>query len=115
MNATFDFSMAKNKHLQWKIRLRSFLDGKESLTLNEAISHKDCDLGKWMYSEGLENYSQYPDMKKLETIHTVLHKVIENVVNFKLVGDLSAAENELAKMNTISTEIVGLLDNLSKI
>ncbi|MCX6147033.1 MAG: CZB domain-containing protein, partial [Candidatus Kapabacteria bacterium] len=78
-------------------------------------SHKDCDLGKWMYSEGLEKYSQYPDMKKLEMIHSDLHKVIKNVVNWKLVGDISAAENELTKMNTISSEIVGLLDNLSKV
>lgn len=115
MNSKFDFLSAKNKHLQWKIRLRSFLDGQESMTLEQATSHKDCDLGKWLYAEGLAAYSQYPDMAKLEKIHTELHKVIKDVVTYKHDGQPAKAEVELAKVNTISSEIVGLLDKLGSI
>lgn len=113
-NTQFDFTMAKNKHLQWKIKLRSFLDGKATMTLDEAVSHHDCDLGKWLYSVGMNEYKSFSEMNKLESVHSDLHKVIKNVVNFKQSGNTAGAESELAKVNTLSNEIVGLLDSLSK-
>ncbi len=45
--ATIDFVSARIKHLNWKVRLRLFLDGIETMTQEQAVSHKDCDLGKW--------------------------------------------------------------------
>ncbi|NOZ38589.1 MAG: hypothetical protein GXP11_11155 [Gammaproteobacteria bacterium] len=52
-----DLSAAKAAHLNWKTRLRDFLDGKASLSMEEAVSHHDCKFGKWYFSEGLEKYS----------------------------------------------------------
>ena len=56
-----DFASARSKHLLWKSRLRDFLDGKGTLTMNEAISHKDCALGKWLYSSGLQQFGKLPE------------------------------------------------------
>lgn len=41
-----DFETAKSAHLAWRARIRAFLDGRESLTRHEAVSHHDCILGK---------------------------------------------------------------------
>jgi methyl-accepting chemotaxis protein len=44
-----DFAFERIMHIAWKVSLRKFLDGKGSLTLEQAVSHKECDLGKWLY------------------------------------------------------------------
>ena len=48
------------KHRAWKTRLKDFLEGKGGLTEEQAISHKDSSLGKWMYAEGQQHYNTIP-------------------------------------------------------
>ena len=48
--SSIDFSAAKQKHLSWRTRLRKFLAGDEAMSAEQAMSHKDCDLGKWIYA-----------------------------------------------------------------
>ncbi len=112
MATNFDFSSARFKHLNWKFRLRSFLDGKETITKEQAVSHKDCDLGKWLYSEGLEKYKQFEEMHKLEKVHEELHAVIKKVVELKDKHDAAGAEAEYKKVEGISSTIIGYLDSL---
>ncbi len=76
---SFDFTQARFKHLNWKFRLRAFLDGKETITKEQAVSHHDCDLGKWLYSTGIEKYKQYSEMHELEKIHELLHLQIKKI------------------------------------
>ena len=105
----FDFAVARVMHIAWKSGLRSFLDGKESMTEDQAVSHKDCDLGKWLYSDGLAGYGTMPEMQELEKVHVELHSIIKKVVQFKHSGDISTAEKELAKIEPISQKIFSLL------
>jgi methyl-accepting chemotaxis protein len=48
--------------LGWKAKLRHFLDGSEALTSAHAVSHKQCDLGQWLYSDGLKIYGDMAAM-----------------------------------------------------
>ena len=114
MATNFDFSSARFKHLNWKFRLRSFLDGKESITKEQAVSHKDCDLGKWLYSEGLEKYKQFDEMHQLEKVHENLHAVIKKVVDLKGKHDAAGAEAEYKKVEGLSATIIGYLDSLEQ-
>lgn len=109
---TLDFSSARTKHLSWKTRLRSFLDGHESMSKDEAVSHQHCDLGKWLYSTGMKKYGDMAEMNTLEKIHAELHGIIKNVVHMKHDGDTTGAEKEFAKVESISGKIVGLLNNI---
>ncbi|MBF0555492.1 MAG: CZB domain-containing protein [Nitrospirae bacterium] len=111
---SFDFSNARSKHLLWKSRLRDFLDGKESLTEAQAVSHKDCDLGKWLYSKGIDNYGQLPEMQKLETIHEELHSVVKQIVTLKNSGDAAGAENQYLQIGPMSKEIINLLTAIER-
>ncbi|OFY84244.1 MAG: hypothetical protein A3F72_14580 [Bacteroidetes bacterium RIFCSPLOWO2_12_FULL_35_15] len=112
--ASFDFTAARFKHLNWKFRLRAFLDGKETITMEQAVSHRDCDLGKWLYETGIEKYKKYNEMHELEKIHESLHSLIKKIVDLKRKDENDQAEEEFKKVEGISKNIIGLLDIIEK-
>jgi len=105
-----DLSSAKAAHLNWKTRIRSFLDGKESITLEQAVSHKHCDFGKWYYSKGLAEFGNIPQIVDVEQPHEELHKTIKTIVELKNEGKIKEAELAYEKVADISGEIVQLLE-----
>jgi methyl-accepting chemotaxis protein len=109
-----DFTMAKIKHASWKLKLRDFLDGKPGLTPAQATSHKDCDLGKWLYSEGLTKFGTIPEMRTLEREHEGLHKLIKTIMDLKTAGKIKQAEEEYKKIDPVSKKIVELLGTLEE-
>jgi methyl-accepting chemotaxis protein len=112
--ANINFAQIRFKHLQWKSRLRDFLDGKSALTEEQAVSHKDCDLGKWYYAEGLANFGHIKEMQELDGIHADLHRVVKDIVVLKNSGNSAKAEQEFEKIGPISQEIIGLLNEIEK-
>ena len=114
INLTLDFALARAKHLEWKSRLRDFLDGKAGLTEAQATSHKDCDLGRWLYSEGLKKYGESSAMRELEQVHAELHAIVKRVVQTKKAGDAAGAQQEFKKIGPVSTQIVNLLRDIEK-
>ena len=104
-----DFSLAKTKHLSWKTRVRGYLDGKSTLTEKEAVSHHDCDFGKWYYSEGLKEYGHLSALRAVEDPHAALHAAIREVIRHKETGNDSAAEESYAKIENCSHKVVELL------
>jgi chemotaxis signal transduction protein len=111
---TLDFASARSKHLLWKSRLRDFLDGKSTLIMSEAISHKDCALGKWLYSSGLQQFGKLPEMQQLENLHQQLHGAVREVISLKTSGDSARSERELARVESLSAQIVSLLNGLER-
>ncbi len=109
---SLDFMSARLKHASWKLKLRDFLDGKPGLTAAQATSHRDCDLGKWLYSDGLSKFGAVPEMKILEREHESLHKLIKSIVDLKSAGKPQEAEAEFLKVEPISKKIVELLAGL---
>ncbi|WP_151704346.1 methyl-accepting chemotaxis protein [Nitrincola alkalilacustris] len=107
-----DLSAAKSAHLSWKSRLRSYLDGKGTLTLQEAVSHHDCAFGKWYYSDGLKKYGHIPEMKEIEKPHERLHSSVKDAINFKQQREFDAAEACYDQVATISSEIIDLLNSI---
>jgi len=109
-SGAMDLSKAKSAHRAWKARLRAFLDGKEALTLEEAVSHKHCILGKWYYAEGLQQFGHIPEMKTLEEPHAELHALIKEIIQLREQGMMPEAEAAYSKVIPLSEEIVSLLD-----
>jgi methyl-accepting chemotaxis protein len=110
--SSIDFQVFRIKHIAWKTMLKAFLEGRGSLAEEKAVSHKDCDLGKWLYAEGLKQYGKIPEMRKLETVHEDLHAMVRRIISLKRSGDPSAAELEYRKIGPISDEIVSLLTTI---
>jgi len=113
--AGLDLELAKSQHLRWKARLRGFLDGKETLTEQQVTSHRDCDLGKWLYSEGISRYGHLPEMQELERIHAELHDTVRRVVQLHRSGQKDSANRELMKIEPISQRIIQLLTHLENL
>jgi methyl-accepting chemotaxis protein len=105
-----DLSSAKSAHLNWKVRLRAFLDGKATLTEEEAVSHQQCSFGKWYYSEGIKNFGHIQELRDVEEPHAELHRTIKEIVKAIKSGDKTGAERLYAKVDDISKRIVALLD-----
>jgi len=109
-NGGLDLSAAKSAHLNWKTRLRDFLDGNASLSVKEAVSHRDCKFGKWYFSEGLEKYSHIPAIIEVDAPHEQLHELIRVIIDYKNAGRMDEAEQAYQQISSISREIVSLMD-----
>ncbi len=109
-----DLEAAKARHLAWKTKMRSFLDGKSSMTAEQAMSHRDCPLGQWYYSAGIANYGDLKEMQDLEKPHEELHQVVKKIVQLKNTGDQVAAEREYQNIGPLSDRIVGLLEGIER-
>lgn len=109
-----DFSSAKSAHLAWKTRVRSFLDGKQSLSHEEAVSHHDCALGKWYYSEALNRYGDVAEIHAIEQPHQQLHSLIREIIKHMESGDTDRAEDLYNEIEPLSGEIIGLLNRVEQ-
>jgi len=108
-DVTLDFFGARTAHLAWRQKIRDFLDGRKSLTQAEAVSHRDCVLGKWLYSSGMSNYGHIEEMQTMEQRHERLHAVIREIIDLKEAGRDASAEKMYTEIESLSGEIVGLL------
>ena len=110
-DAGLDLSKAKTAHLAWKSRLRAFLDGNASLTVDQAVSHRHCDFGKWYYSpDGIARYPQIMELREVEDPHAELHKLIKDIIELKNAGRKDEAERKYAAIEGLSGRIVSLLE-----
>ncbi len=110
--STLDFALARNKHNAWKNRLRHFLDGQEPLTDAHAVSHKDCDLGKWLYSDGLKLYGDLPAMQEMEDVHEKMHGYIGEIIKKYNSGDKDEAEKLFNQVTQCSDTVVRCLSSV---
>ena len=108
--AQLDLSAAKAAHLNWTVRLRAFLDGKATLTEDEAVSHHHCAFGKWYDSEGLKRFGHIHELRQVEEPHAELHRTIKEIVQAMKAGDKDRAERLYASVDGISRRIVTLLE-----
>lgn len=108
-----DIHLAKVRHLQWRFKLSTLLLGTTSLTNDEIVSHHDCNLGKWLYSEGLDKYGHLPLMQELEQVHKTLHEIIGQTVRLINSGKDQEAQRAYDEMEPVSDKIMELLDELS--
>jgi chemotaxis protein histidine kinase CheA len=111
---SLDFASARSKHQLWKSRLREFLDGKGTMTVAQAGSYQDCALGKWLYASALEQFGDLPEMQQLEKLHQRFHEAVREVISSKASGDTARSEPELARVESLSEQIVSLLTALEQ-
>jgi methyl-accepting chemotaxis protein len=109
-----DFETAKSAHLAWRARIRAFLDGRTSLTRQEAVSHHDCVLGKWYYDEGVNRYGEIGEMTAIEQPHIKLHSLIREIIELKEAGRMQEAEVRYREVAPLSETIIALLDSVEQ-
>lgn len=105
------FAMIKSQHRAWEKRLKAYFEGKGVMSEPEAFSHEDCDLGKWLYSEGMVKYGKIPEMQELEEVHVEVHVLVRKIAQLKHSGRL-VTEQEFEKVEIINKKIMSLLDSV---
>jgi methyl-accepting chemotaxis protein len=108
--SSLDLSSAKAAHLNWKTKLRAFLDGKSSLSQEQAVSHRHCDFGKWYYSDGLSKFGHLHALRDVEKPHEELHELIRIIIDLKQHGRTQEAEQAYRNVARLSDEIVAHLN-----
>ena len=94
--------------------MRAFLDGNALLSREQALSHHQCDLGKWYDGEGKERFGGHPEFLVIAQPHEQIYKVIGQVVELKEQGADQAAEAAYAEVTRRSGEIVARLDEFGR-
>jgi chemotaxis protein histidine kinase CheA len=109
-----DFAQARQKHQQWTGRLREVLDGKATMTVEQAGSPTGCALGKWLYSAGLTEYGDIAEMGVLEATHKQFHELVRGIVALHGDGNGEGAEREFRNVEPFSRKIIELLALVEK-
>lgn len=109
-----DFFIAKQHHRMWMINMKAFLLDIEDFEADKVAKHTDCMLGKWIYNEAIHFYKENQNFIALESIHQELHSVIVEIILAKKLGKFDEAQNKLSVLDQLSTNILGLLDELEK-
>ncbi len=108
------FKKAIDYHLAWKARLRNFLDGRERITEEEAVSHQGCALGKWLHSDSASLYGDISEYRELKKTHRKLHEIVVSILTLKYSGKRAEAESKLKTMEGLSDRVVALIHGLRK-
>jgi methyl-accepting chemotaxis protein len=109
-----DFARVKMAHRSWRIRLRRFLDGSENIDPAKLGSHKDCELGQWIYADALPNYGHLQGVQDLEKKHKEMHALVKEVVGLKHAGNTVEAERRFSEVAKAAEDVVGLLNKVEK-
>jgi predicted nucleic acid-binding Zn-ribbon protein len=86
--------------------------GNLNKSASEFADHRNCRLGVWYYGEGSNKYSKSSTFKSIDKPHAAVYqKGIEALNTFKN-GDTDKCLAALEKMESSSTQVMHLLDDL---
>ena len=111
---SIDFARVKMTHRSWRLKLRRFLDGNESIDAGKLGSHRECELGKWIYADAMPNFGHLQNVKRLEQKHKDMHALVKDVVQLKHAGKDKEAEQQFAAVSAAAEEVVALLTKVEK-
>lgn len=114
LEVRFDFQSAKQKHLQWKQKVRDVMAGKLTMQPSEAGSHTTCDLGKWLYNQGQAQYGHLTGMQELERVHARMHNSIKQGLQQQQSGARAAAQSHFKQVEADSDRVVALLGDIEQ-
>ncbi|WP_084668995.1 CZB domain-containing protein [Spirulina major] len=110
-----DFTLAKTKHAMWGLQLSTYIGSDNATPPASCLtSYRQCKLGTWLYSDGLSSYGHFPKMRDLERVHRQLHEMAQEIVTLKQHNQVAAAQQKLIEMQTVSNEILHLLDRVNQ-
>jgi len=109
-----DFSAVRDKHRQWIETLQQVVQGKVTMTVQQAGSHESCALGKWIYASGLRDFGTIEEMQVLEKTHKEFHQHVRDVVQHKNDGNESLAHQQAESVALLSHRIMELTTTVER-
>jgi methyl-accepting chemotaxis protein len=110
----FDFDSALIMHRNWIDKFKEFADGKVAMTDDEMVSEQECNLGKWLYSKGMNEYGTFSTIQELEDIHRLLHQKAKMLYNaIKEKNDVNIKKYS-EPFNSVAMQALLFMVNLKK-
>jgi hypothetical protein len=73
MERVMDLDAAIGAHAEWKLKLRSAAEKKESLDVATISGDNNCPLGKWLHGEAKTKYGSLPHYQDCVSNHAHFH------------------------------------------
>ncbi len=114
-----NFNDIIKSHIEWKIKLRSYINGnsKEKLDESKVKSDKECEFGQWILNEG-KKYNDNPKFKELADIHKKFHIAVGEIVHKVNSGNKEEAEKLInsttSEYHTLSNSLISLIIKIRK-
>ncbi len=111
-DASLDFPAAIAAHRAWSSRIADYLNGLEPIHREDVASHRECELGRWLYGSGLVTYGHLPQIDTMERDHKSLHAQILEVIDAHDAGDRDAEQRARHELEALSENVVADLESL---
>lgn len=112
-----DIADAVKAHVNWKVRLRRYMDGEsnEQLRVEDVCRDDNCILGKWIYGPGSKHFHGNEHFKRLQADHTRFHSLAGTIVARMQGGEKEKAEELFAnEYSRSSFRVIKSLTTLNK-
>lgn len=109
---TINLSEELAEHVIWNVRLRCFLEGKECISQDEAVSDKHCKLGVWIKALSKMPCGHSRTIKNLQKTHRELHTTVKRIIQLKHENKASLALKELSRLELLNKNIIILLNEI---
>ena len=106
--------LAKSDHRGFVGKIASCLRGGISLSAPQLPDHHSCRFGKWYDNEGKKICGSMPSYARIVPPHEKIHALAKEAVEAHNTGNDEKAKRVYHEMETISKEIVGILDEIRK-
>lgn len=105
----------KLDHLVWKSEVYAVIHGVSNKSAQDFVSHKNCRLGQWYDTNGMQKYSSVGSFRSLDQPHAEVHnegaKALEAFANQNQGQTITA----LQKMEKASQRVLGYLDDIANV
>ena len=109
-----DFPVMRQAHMNWLVTVHDIMSGRKNAADVKVVSHRDCKLGQWLYSEGMNKFGGLPQMNSLEHDHRCMHDSVRTVVDSMQAGDRESAAIAAHGVEMMSGKVVEYLYDIEK-
>ncbi|MBS9777715.1 MAG: CZB domain-containing protein [Gammaproteobacteria bacterium] len=116
ISSAVDITTVIGAHNAWKRNVISVIEGTATQDFDANTVKQDnvCILGKWIYGDSSNQYSDTEEFQELKTLHTQFHSIAGTAIQLAQSGQASEARAmvETGEYPTLSRNITMLLTTL---
>jgi hypothetical protein len=117
INDEVNIPEAITAHVNWKVRLQKYVDGKSEEKLDPMVICRDdqCTLGQWIHGPATKRFHADKAFHTLRADHAQFHYVAANVVRYMQEGDKAGAQALLkGEYARVSHNVMMMLNELNQ-
>lgn len=106
--------LAKTDHRVFIGKIGACLTGNLSLSAEQLPDHRNCRFGKWYLDEGKRLCGHLQSFRAIDEPHAKIHALAKEAIAVCNRGDKAKAEEIYKQIETLSQNLVEMLDNLKR-